>query len=83
MCVYVRVCVYVHRMAFGRTLTSLSSSLHPPHTQNNKKGGKMYIQDKMEEYADEIFDRLAKVRRPAFARLSCCVDSFVHSWLVD
>ena len=43
----------------------------------------MYIQDKMEEYADEIFDRLAKVRRPAFARLSCCVDSFVHSWLVD
>jgi len=26
--------------------------------QNNKKGGKMYIQDKMEEYADEIFSRL-------------------------
>lgn len=31
--------------------------------QTNKKGGKMYIQDKMEEYADDIFDRLAKVRR--------------------
>jgi len=26
----------------------------------NKKGGKMYIQDKVEEYADEIFDRLEK-----------------------
>ena len=28
--------------------------------QTNKKGGKMYIQDKVEEYADEIFDRLDK-----------------------
>ena len=28
--------------------------------QNNKKGGKMYIQDKVEEYADEIFERLEK-----------------------
>ena len=26
--------------------------------QNNKKGGKMYIQDKVEEYADEIFNKL-------------------------
>ncbi|CAG9460638.1 unnamed protein product [Pedinophyceae sp. YPF-701] len=26
---------------------------------NNKKGGKMYIQDKMEEYSDEIFDLLS------------------------
>jgi len=26
--------------------------------QNNKKGGKMYIQDKVEEYADEIFSKL-------------------------
>jgi ferredoxin--NADP+ reductase len=26
--------------------------------QNNKKGGKMYIQDKVEEYADEIFGKL-------------------------
>ena len=26
--------------------------------QNNKKGGKMYIQDKVEEYADEIFTRM-------------------------
>jgi len=26
--------------------------------QNNRKGGKMYIQDKMEEYATEIFDLL-------------------------
>merc|ERR1711968_260147 len=26
----------------------------------NKKGGKMYIQDKVEEYADEIFERLDK-----------------------
>merc|ERR1711924_578860 len=25
----------------------------------NKKGGKMYIQDKVEEYADEIFTRLS------------------------
>merc|ERR1711904_38838 len=26
--------------------------------QKNKDGGKMYIQDKMEEYADQIFDLL-------------------------
>merc|ERR1712078_4383 len=26
--------------------------------QTNKKGGKMYIQDKVEEYSDEIFNRL-------------------------
>jgi ferredoxin--NADP+ reductase len=26
--------------------------------QENKKGGKMYIQDKVEEYSDEIFDKL-------------------------
>jgi ferredoxin--NADP+ reductase len=26
--------------------------------QNNRRGGKMYIQDKVEEYADEIFDLL-------------------------
>ena len=26
--------------------------------QNNAKGGKMYIQDKVEEYADEVFDLL-------------------------
>jgi ferredoxin--NADP+ reductase len=28
--------------------------------QENKKGGKMYIQDKVEEYADEIFEKLEK-----------------------
>ncbi|KAG8458302.1 hypothetical protein KFE25_005149 [Diacronema lutheri] len=28
--------------------------------QNNKAGGKMYIQDKVEEYADEIFAKLEK-----------------------
>ena len=28
--------------------------------QTNKKGGKMYIQDKVEEYSDEIFERLEK-----------------------
>ena len=26
--------------------------------QENKKGGKMYIQDKVEEYADEVFSKL-------------------------
>lgn len=26
--------------------------------QKNKSGGKMYIQDKVEEYADEVFDLL-------------------------
>merc|ERR1739848_416749 len=26
--------------------------------QTNKKGGKMYIQDKVEEYADEVFNKL-------------------------
>jgi len=28
--------------------------------QENKDGGKMYIQDKVEEYSDEVFDRLEK-----------------------
>merc|ERR1711904_93218 len=28
--------------------------------QTNKDGGKMYIQDKVEEYADDVFDRLDK-----------------------
>lgn len=28
--------------------------------QNNAKGGKMYIQDKLEENADEVFTRLQK-----------------------
>merc|ERR1719453_2654516 len=28
--------------------------------QTNKKGGKMYIQDKVKEYADEVFDRMDK-----------------------
>ena len=28
--------------------------------QENKKGGKMYIQDKVEEYADEVFEKLEK-----------------------
>lgn len=28
--------------------------------QTNKSGGKLYIQDKIEEYADEVFDLLAK-----------------------
>lgn len=28
--------------------------------QNNKSGGKMYIQDKVEEYGDEVFDKLDK-----------------------
>merc|ERR1711871_156436 len=28
--------------------------------QTNKKGGKMYIQDKVEEYAEEIFERMEK-----------------------
>jgi len=28
--------------------------------QTNKAGGKMYIQDKVEEYSDEIFDRMNK-----------------------
>jgi len=28
--------------------------------QSNRKGGKMYIQDKVEEYADEVFDKLEK-----------------------
>mmetsp|Transcript_9287 Transcript_9287/g.16634 ORF Transcript_9287/g.16634 Transcript_9287/m.16634 type:complete len:420 (-) Transcript_9287:53-1312(-) len=28
--------------------------------QTNAKGGKMYIQDKVEEYADEVFDKLDK-----------------------
>lgn len=29
--------------------------------QKNKDGGKMYIQDKVAEYSDEIFERMDKV----------------------
>ena len=37
--------------------------------QTNVDGGKMYIQDKVKEYADEVFDRMDKgVRAPP------CVD---------
>lgn len=35
--------------------------------QTNKAGGKMYIQDRVEEYADEIFDRMGKG-----AHIYCC-----------
>ena len=28
------------------------------HEQENTKGGKMYIQDKVEEYSDEVFNKL-------------------------
>ena len=27
------------------------------HEQENTKGGKMYIQDKVEEYSDEVFNK--------------------------
>merc|ERR1711976_903570 len=37
--------------------------------QTNKNGGKMYIQDKMEEYADEIFDLLQNGARIYFCGL--------------
>jgi len=42
--------------------------------QTNTKGGKMYIQDKMEEYADEIFGLLDQVRSamPTYATDSPC-----------
>ena len=42
--------------------------------QKNKDGGKMYIQDKVAEYADEIFTRMDNVRPPRDTRthtLSC------------
>jgi len=32
----------------------------PSLEQTNSKGGKMYIQDKVEEYADEVFNKLQK-----------------------
>jgi ferredoxin--NADP+ reductase len=41
----------------------------------NKKGGKMYIQDKMEEYADELFDLLDNGAHIYFCGLKgvlCC-----------
>ena len=51
---------------------------------NNKSGGKMYIQDKMEEYADELFDLLdngadiyfcgSRVRTPQPRDLRPCRD---------
>ena len=42
--------------------------------QKNKDGGKMYIQDKVAEYADEVFTRMDNVRPPRDTRthtLSC------------
>ena len=36
--------------------------------QTNKDGGKMYIQDKVAEYSDEVFDRMDKVRGRAYVQ---------------
>ena len=36
--------------------------------QKNKDGGKMYIQDKVAEYADEVFTRMDNVRPPRDTR---------------
>ena len=39
--------------------------------QKNKDGGKMYIQDKVAEYADEVFTRMDNVRPPRGTHTHC------------
>ena len=47
----------------------------------NKSGGKMYIQDKVEEYADEVFQRMDKGAHMYFCGLK--VRSLYHPWQAD
>merc|ERR1712128_366742 len=42
----------------SRTSPTTSSSTTLSREQKNKAGGKMYIQDKVGEYADEVFTRM-------------------------
>ena len=58
--------------------------------QKNKKGGKMYIQDKVEEYADEVFDLLDNGAHIYFCGLKgmmpgtvCCPRTSVHACVHD
>merc|ERR1712118_423570 len=48
--------------------------------QMNKKGGKMYIQDKVEEYSEEIFDRMDKGAHMYFCGLKGMVPGITDSW---
>lgn len=43
--------------------------------QKNRKGDKMYIQDKVEEYADEIFERMEKGAHIYFCGLKGTISS--------
>eukprot|EP01084_Bolivina_argentea_P036764 67980_1 len=45
--------------------------------QKNKKGGKLYIQDKMEEYADEIFNKLENGAHIYFCGLKGMMDGII------
>ena len=49
--------------------------------QKNKDGGKMYIQDKVAEYADEVFTRMDNVRPPRDARTHARTHTHTHTIL--
>jgi len=47
--------------------------------QTNRRGGKMYIQDKMEEYADELFERMEKGAHMYF----CGLKGMLHMMIIS
>ena len=47
----------------------------------NKAGGKMYIQDKVEEYADEVFQRMDKGAHMYFCGLKVNKETKKHQLL--
>jgi len=51
--------------------------------QKNRKGDKMYIQDKVEEYADEIFERMEKGAHIYFCGLKGTISSSHLSTLLN
>lgn len=65
--VYVTILWYMMVFKYDSDMTSCDNAFYwcrfrvdyaLSREQKNKKGGKMYIQDKVEEYADEVFDLL-------------------------
>ncbi len=52
--------------------------------QKNKEGGKMYVQDKLEEYAEELYDRMEKGAHMYFCGLKgTYIVLYKYSFMLD